>query len=91
MTLKSYIEEREENNIEFKCAFAKYQPQIECVRILTEAQSKYDLTLKELEKITGIKSRKLRQLQNGKRIPTLKVLQKIAEGLGKRIEVNMVE
>lgn len=90
MTLKEYIEGRE-YGLEFRKEFAKYQPQIECVRILTEAQSKDDLTLKELEKITGIKSHKLRQLQSGKRMPTLTELQKIAEGFGKRVEVYIVE
>lgn len=42
MTLKEYIEGRE-YRLEFRKEFAKYQPQIECVRILTEARSKDDL------------------------------------------------
>ena len=52
--------------------------------MLVELQKKQNLSLKELTKITGIRQYKLRQILNGKRILTLKILQKIAEGLGKR-------
>ena len=51
MTLKEYIKEREDRP-EFKKEFARYQLEIECVRMLVEVQIKQNLSLKELAKIT---------------------------------------
>lgn len=89
MTLKEYIKEREYKP-EFKREFARYQSEIECVRILVEAQIKQNLSLKELAKITGIRQYMLRQILNGKRVPTLEILQKIAGGLGKSVKVQII-
>ena len=81
MTLKEYVKKRE---------FARYQPEIECVRILIDAQIEQNLSLKELAKITGIRQYMLRQILNGKRVPTLEILQKIADGLGKSVKVQII-
>ena len=89
MTLKEYIKEREYRP-EFKKEFARYQPEIKCVQILIDAQRKQNLSLKELAKITGVRYYELRQILDGKRIPTLKNLQKIAEGLGKSAKVQII-
>ena len=89
MTLKEYIKEREDRP-EFKKEFARYQLEIECVRMLVEVQIKQNLSLKELAKIIGIRQYKLRQIQSGKSKPTLKILQKIAEGLGKTVKVQII-
>ena len=89
MTLKEYIKEREYRP-EFKKKFARYQPEIECVRILVEAQIKQNLSLKVLAKITGVRYYKLRKILNGKQIPSLKILQKIADGLSKTVRVQII-
>lgn len=89
MTLKEYIKEREYRP-EFKKEFTLYQPAIECVRILIDAQIEQNLSLKELAKITGVRYYKLRKILNGKRIPTMKILQKIAKGLGKTVKVQII-
>ena len=89
MTLKEYIKEREYRP-EFKKEFTLYQPAIECVRILIDAQSEQNLSLKELAKITGIRYYELRKILNGKRVPTLEILQKIADGLSKTVRVQII-
>ena len=45
MTLKEYIKEREYRP-EFKKEFTLYQPAIECVRILIDAQIEQNLSMK---------------------------------------------
>ena len=89
MTLKEYVKKRE-CRPEFKREFARYQPEIECVRILVDAQIEQNISLKELAKITGVRQYKLRQIQSRKSKPTLKILQKIAEGLGKTVKVQII-
>ena len=89
MILKEYFEKRE-CRPEFKRECARYQPEIECVRILVDAQIEQNLSLKELAKKTGVRQYKLRKILNGKRIPTMKILQKIAKGLGKTVKVQII-
>lgn len=89
MILKEYFEKRE-CRPEFKREFARYQPEIECVRILVDAQIEQNLSLKELAKKTGVRQYKFRKILNGKRIPTMKILQKIAKGLGKTVKVQII-
>ena len=54
MTLKEYVKKRE-CRPEFKREFARYQPEIECVRILIDAQIEQNLSLKELVNISNRK------------------------------------
>lgn len=67
-----------------------WKTEIECVRILVDAQIEQNLSLKELAKKTGVRQYKLRKILNGKRIPTMKILQKIAKGLGKTVKVQII-
>lgn len=90
MTLQDYINERSEKSPEFQKEFAKYQPEIECVRALVEARKSLNLTQKELSKLTGIRQSNLSRIENGKCTPTLEMLQKIAAGLGKRVVIQIL-
>ena len=58
--------------------------------MLVELQKKQNLSLKELTKITGIRQYKLRQILNGKQVPTLEILQKIADGFSKTVRVQII-
>ena len=86
---KNLAELLKNNNINQK-EFAKYQPEIECVRALVEARKSQNLTQKELSKLTGIRQSNLSRIENGKCTPTLEMLQKIAAGLGKRVVIQIL-
>lgn len=90
MKLQDYIKERSNKSPEFREEYAKYQPEIECVRALVEARKTQNLTQKELSERTGIRQSNLSRIESGKCKPTLEMLQKIAAGLGKTVEVHIV-
>lgn len=90
MILDQFIEEQCKSDNEFREEYAKYQPEIECVRALVEARKTQNLTQKELSERTGIRQSNLSRIESGKCKPTLEMLQKIAAGLGKTVEVHIV-
>lgn len=46
--------------------------------------------IEKIAKITGVRQYKLRQIQSGKSKSTLEILQKIADGLGKSVKVQII-
>ena len=69
--------------------YEKYEPEIECVRLLTEARKKQNITQKELSKMTGIRQSNLSRIETGICSPTLDTLQKIAVSLGKKLTIQI--
>ena len=87
MTLEEYkaIKMRDP---EFAKAYAELQPEMSAVRTIINARTSQNLTLKELSARTGIKKSKLRKLEEGMRNPSIRLLQKLADGLDMTLEVT---
>lgn len=67
----------EEIDVEYEIAIA-----ISCAR------DKIGMTQQQLSKITGIDRSDISRLENAEANPTLSTLQKIADALGKKLEIN---
>ena len=52
---------------------------------LWEVRSQRNITLHELEKMSGISKTTLNDIENGKVSPTIRTLEKIAKGIGCQI------
>lgn len=87
MTLEEYkaIKMRDP---EFAKAYVELQPEMSAVRTIINARTSQNLTLKELSARTGIKKSKLRKLEEGMRNPSIRLLQKLADGLDMTLEVT---
>ena len=48
------------------------------------------MTQKELSEKTGIRQSNISRIENGNCSPTVETLEKIAEGLGKKLEIRFV-
>lgn len=48
------------------------------------------LTQKELSELTGIAQADLSKIENGNANPSLKTLKRLAEGLGKKLQISFV-
>lgn len=77
-------------NPEFKRQWEEDEPEREVLHAIAKLRSEQGLTQTELAKRTGIKQGELSKLENGKANPTLETLQKIAKGLGMRLELRFV-
>ena len=63
----------------------------ETIRLLVEERHNQKMTQQELSDITGIQPSNLARFESGGRVPTLVVLEKYANALGKHIEIKICD
>ena len=84
-----YFEEQMKNP-EFKREWEALQPEFEIMKAIFEARKETGITQKELSQRTGITQGDISKLENGSANPSIKTLQRLAEGLGKKLQINFV-
>ena len=70
---------------------AVQQDSSEVIRQLVEERKRQKLTQQELSDITGVRTSNIARFEGETRIPTLLMLEKYANALGKHIEVRMCD
>jgi len=88
-TLQTYLEQQMENP-EFSKEYAEQQPEMDVIRALVDARISRNLTQKELAQLTGIHQADISKLENGTRNPTIKLLKRLAEGMGMSLKIEFV-
>lgn len=68
--------------------YRKLQPEMAVVRAIIDARNQNNLTQKELAERTGINQSEISKLENGTRNPSIKLLQKLADGMGMVLNVS---
>ena len=66
------------------------QPEMDVIRAMIDARIDQNLTQKELAARTGIDQADISKLENGTRNPSLKLLKKLASGLGMQLKIEFV-
>lgn len=87
MTLKEYKEKRLQNP-EFAKEYEEIQPEMNVIRAMIDARVSQNLTQKELAERTGIAQTEISRLENGTRNPSIKLLQRLADGLGMVLNIS---
>ena len=96
--MKEYISEKEAR--EKRLAVYTYTEKIqetvlnksaEIIRLLVEERHTQKMTQQEISDITGIQPSNLARFESGGRVPTLVVLEKYANALGKHIEIKICD
>ena len=85
--LKDYKEKKMQDP-EFAKAYEEIQPEMNVIRAMIEARTSQNLTQKELSERTGIAQTEISRLENGTRNPSIKLLQRLAEGMGMVLNVT---
>lgn len=75
-------------NPEFKKEWDDIQPEMDVIRAMVEARISQNMTQKELAEKTGINQADICKMENGTRNPSLKLLKRLAEGMG--MELHLV-
>lgn len=60
-------------------------------KLLTDVRKDLGISQKELSEKTNIPQASISKFENGHNVPSLQILQRLAEGLGKRLIVDFVE
>lgn len=87
MKLEDYLE-RKMQDPEFSKAYEEIQPEMKVIRAIIEARISQNLTQKELSERTGIAQTEISRLENGTRNPSIKLLQRLADGMGMVLNIT---
>ena len=87
MTLKEY-KEKLLKDPDFAKAYAEIQPEMNVIRALIDARMSQNMTQKELSEKTGIAQAEISKLENGTRNPSVRLLQRLADGMGMVLNVT---
>ena len=75
---------------ELKKAYDDLEIEFTIIKTIIDARIKYNLTQKDLSERTGITQADINRLENGNGNPTIKLLQKLANGLDMDLELRFV-
>lgn len=84
-----YLDEQMKNP-EFRKEWEALQPEFAIVQAMIDAREKTGMTQKELSEKTGITQADISRLENGNANPSLKTLQRLAEGMGMTLKLEFV-
>ncbi len=73
---------------EFAKAYEEMQPEMNVIRAMIDARMSQNLTQKQLSERTGIAQTEISKLENGTRNPSIKLLQRLADGMGMVLNVT---
>jgi ribosome-binding protein aMBF1 (putative translation factor) len=77
-------------NPEFKHEWEASQLEFEITELLISARQEQHISQKELAAKTGIRQSNLSRIERGQCKPDLTTLQKIASGLGKKLQIQFI-
>ena len=75
---------------EFEKKWNEIQPEMDVIRAMVDMCIKQNLTQKELASRTGIDQADISKLENGTKNPSLKLLKKLAAGMGMQLKIEFV-
>lgn len=88
-SLSGYKNEQMKNQ-QFAREYEAIQPELDVIRAMIDARISQNLTQKELAERTGINQADISKIENGTRNPSLKLLQRIAEGMDMMLKIEFV-
>lgn len=87
MKLSEYKQKKLQDS-EFAKAYEEIRPEMNVIRAMIEARMSQNMTQKELSERTGIAQTEISRLENGTRNPSIKLLQRLADGMGMVLNVT---
>lgn len=75
---------------EFKKEWDDLQPEMDVIRAMIDNRIAQNLTQKELAERTGINQADISKLENGTRNPSLKMLKRLAAGMGMQLKIDFI-
>lgn len=90
MKFDDYLQEQLKDP-DFKKEWNDIQPEMDVIRAIIDAREEQNLTQKELAKKVGMNQADISKLENGTRNPSLKLLKKLATGLGMELKIQFVK
>ena len=77
-------------NPEFKKEWDAFEPEYQIIKAMLDTRNEKAMTQKQLADITGIPQADISRLENGNANPSLRTLQRLAEGMGMKLKLEFV-
>ena len=87
MTLNEALNEQMKDE-SFKKEYDALRPEYEIISSLIDARKACNVTQKQLSETTGIAQSDISKIENGSGNPTIKILKRLAEGLGMNLKIE---
>lgn len=87
--LQEFLKEQLQDD-DFSKEWEAIQPEMDVIRAMVDARISQNLTQKELAERTGIDQADISKLENGTRNPSLKLLKRLADGMGMTLKLEFV-
>ena len=75
---------------EFRKEYEALRPEVAIIQAIIDARKSTGMTQKELAEKTGITQGDISRLENGSANPSLKTLQRLAEGMGMTLKLEFI-
>lgn len=86
---KDFLNEQLQNE-EFKKEYDKLEAEFSLIQAMLDARKAAGLTQKDLAERTGIAQADISKLENGNANPSLRTLQRLADGMGMKLKLEFV-
>lgn len=80
----------EMKNPDFVSAWNELEPEFQIINAMLDARKERNLTQKQLSELTGIAQADISKLENGTANPSVKTLQRLANGMGMAVKIEFV-
>ncbi len=77
-------------NPEFKKEWDALEPEFQIIKAMLDTRNEKAMTQKQLADITGIPQADISRLENGNANPSLRTLQRLADGMGMKLKLEFV-
>ena len=77
-------------NPEFKKEWDALEPEYQIIKAMLDTRKEKAMTQKQLADITGIPQADISRLENGNANPSLKTLQRLADGMGMKLKLEFI-
>ena len=77
-------------NPEFKKEWDALEPEYQIIKAMLDTRNEKAMTQKQLADLTGIPQADISRLENGNANPSLRTLQRLAEGMGMKLKLEFV-
>lgn len=78
------------NDADFKKEYDRLQPEFAIIQAMLDARKAAGLTQKDLADRTGIAQADISKLENGNANPSLRTLQRLADGMGMKLKLEFI-
>ncbi len=84
------VKERILSDADVRKEYDSLEPEYQLIRAMITCRQELRMSQQKLSNITGINRADISRLENGTANPSLKTMKRIAEGLGRKLEIRFI-